>query len=296
MRTMDKKIKVIISLIALYVFWSITYLAIKFAIVTIPPLVMCGVRFLIAGILVYVYLIVFKNEKQPPLRDWAASAIAGFLVFGTGTGFVALAMKSVGSGLGAVAISAVAIWACILGPFFGRKASAMEWAGVALGVTGLILLNFENDFRGNLTGSLLLFLAAPAWVLGSFLNKKLNVPKGNMGNALTMLAGGILTIGLGFLTGERITQFPSVLSLLSLAYLIIFGSIAGFTAYMYLFEHTSPALATSYSFVNPVGAVIIGVVFGKEIINFHGFTAMALITAGVIFITLWHKDRDKVKV
>jgi drug/metabolite transporter (DMT)-like permease len=295
MRITDKRIKVIISLASIYLLWSTTYIAIKYAITGVPPLLMCGIRFLIAGVITYLYLI-FRGEKHPPLKEWGACAVSGFLMFAMGTGFVALAMKSVGSGLCAVAIAAVTIWACILGPYFGRKASKVEWTGVAIGMAGIVLLNFENDFKGNFIGALFLLIAAPAWALGSFAGKKLDAPKGLMGNALAMTAGGALTLLLGFISGERLTAVPSVVSVTAIFYLIIFGSLVGFTAYMYLFEHTSPALATSYSFVNPVGAVIIGVIFGKEIINAHGFAAMALITLGVIFITLWHRDREKVKI
>jgi len=290
----NKKTKVAVSLFAIYILWSTTYIAIKYAITGVPPLLMCGIRFLIAGVITYLFL-VFRGEKHPSLKEWGASAVSGFLMFAMGTGFVALAMKTVGSGLCAVAIAAVTIWACIFGPYFGRKASKVEWIGVALGMAGIFLLNFESDFKGNFMGALFLLIAAPAWALGSFAGKKLNAPKGLMGNALAMTAGGALTLMLGFISGEQLTAVPSVVSVTAIFYLVIFGSLVGFTAYMYLFEHTSPALATSYSFVNPVGAVIIGVFFGKEIINAHGFAAMALITLGVIFITLGHKGRDKVK-
>jgi len=273
---------VYINLILVYVIWSTTYLAIHYAMQTIEPVIMTGSRFLVAGFLMTAFMIIFRKAR-PTKRQVLNSLLAGSLLVGA-TGCVAIAMKTVGSGLAAVAIAGVTLWAAILGGFFGKKTRTIEWIGVIIGFSGIFILNFESDFRGNFTGSFMLMLAAPLWAMGSFLSHRLDIPDGMTGNGLSVMLGGIVVTLIGIALGERFTPDISVLSALSAGYLIIFGTIIAFTSYMYLFKHTRPALATSYSFVNPIGAVLIGVFFNSEIINVHGITALILVVIGVIFV------------
>lgn len=283
----QKKAKVLtaISLLILYIVWSFTYLAIKVCVAEIPPFMMNSVRFITAGGLMLVFVFITDRKSMPSMKQLAASCVTGSLMFMGGTGFVALAMKTgVGSGLSAVAVAAVTIWAAVIGKFFGKKTSGFEWIGVVLGFAGIIILKMESDFKGNTAGMIFLLLAPFLWALGSFLVKKLQIPGGIAGNGSQMLTGGIAIIPVVLLTGEKMTAMPSVPAVLSLLFLIFFGSIIAFTAYMYLFKHTSPALATSYSYVNPFGAVLIGVLAAGETIGGHGIAALILVVAGIALI------------
>ncbi len=287
---------VVFSLAAVYVIWSFTYLAIKICVSEIPPFIMNSVRFITAGGLMLAFVFVTDRKSMPTMKQLAYSSITGALMFMGGTGFVALAMQTgVGSGLSAVAIAAVTIWAAVIGGFFGKKSSRFEWAGVALGFAGIIILKRESDFMGNTAGMVFLLLAPFLWALGSFLVKKLEIPGGIAGNGSQMLMGGITIIPAALLTGEKMTALPGAPAVLSLLFLIFFGSIAGFTAYMYLFKHTSPALATSYSYVNPFGAVLIGVIAAGETIGGHGIAALFLVVAGIGLIIFSSGRKQVVK-
>lgn len=275
--------KIIAALAAVYIIWSSTYLAIRIAVHEIAPLLMNGSRFVIAGLIMMIVSI-FTGQKLPGIKKWLNASLVGTLMFLGGTGFVAMAVVTVSSSLAAIAITTVSLWACLITGFFGKWPNKFEWAGLSIGLIGIVLLNLEKDMQASSFGAIMLVLAPVTWALGSVLSRKLAVPKGFMGYGIEMLAGGIANIAAGLLLGERLGAAPSNAAWLSVLYLIIFGSIIGFTAYMYLFENTRPALATSYSYVNPIGAVLIGVLLAGETINREGIGALIAVVIGVIFV------------
>lgn len=283
----------VLSLLTVYVIWSFTYLAIKICVVEIPPFIMNSLRFIAAGAIMLLFVFFTDRKSMLSPKQFAASCVTGSLMFMGGTGFVAVAIKTgVGSGLSAVAIAAVTIWAAVIGVFFGKRTSRLEWAGVALGFAGIIILKMESDFKGNAAGMIFLLLAPFLWAFGSFLVKKLQIPGGIAGNGSQMLMGGIAIIPVALLTGEKMTAMPGTPAILSLLFLIFFGSIAGFTAYMYLFKYTSPALATSYSYVNPFGAVLIGVLAAGEAVGGPGIASLILVVSGIGLI-IYGNNRNK---
>jgi drug/metabolite transporter (DMT)-like permease len=274
---------IIFCLAAVYIIWSATYIAIKIAVKDMPSLLVNGIRFVASGLVMYLYALA-SGRKNPSLKQWLNSSIIGTLLFFTATGFVSVAVRSVGSGLSAIAIAGVSLWACLITGFFGKWPNKLEWAGLIVGFIGIIMLNMEHEMRSSSIGTIMLLIAPLSWALGSVLSTRIELPEGYMGHGLEMLTGGMVNVIAGFIMGERIAVMPSAPAVWSIIYLIIFGSIAGFTAYMYLYDNVRPALATSYSYVNPLGAVLIGVFFANEHINKEGIAALFLILAGVVFV------------
>lgn len=279
----NKNLLTIISLLSLYIIWSSTYLTIKFAIVDIPPMVMAGTRYLFAGLIMYLFLR-FSGKTRPSRAEWVNSAIIGVFLLLGGNGFVAWAEKWVETGTAAINVAIVPVLTCLFSVFLGERRSFREWFGVIIGFAGILVLNFGDGSYHLSFGTILLLLAPLSWSFGAILSRHMKIPKGLMASALQMLTGGFITMVVGFLLGEKMTHFPSLLSLGSYIYLIIFGSIIGFSAFSYLIANTSPALATSYAFVNPILAVLLGVLFAGEQVNSNILLALGLVVLGVVFV------------
>ena len=157
--------------------------------------------------------------------------------------------------------------------------SALRW-----GLSGIVLLNLEGDLRTHPAGAALLALAAASWAFGSVLSTRVSLPPGAMASAAQMFSGGLLVLVIGFVSGERVPLHPSVKATWSIVYLAIFGSLLGYTAYTYLLKHVRPALATSYAYVNPVLAVLLGIWLAGEHITMLGIVGMLIILAGVVMV------------
>ncbi len=279
---------IIMSLIAVYSIWSSTYLAIKIMVQQAPALLSSGSRFFMAGLMLFIYQY-FKDKKFPDSSVWWKTLLTGSLLMLGGTGFVCLAEQWVSSGLAAIAVSTVPLWTCLLSGMSGHWPNKVEWIGLTIGFTGIIILNLDRSLQANLPGAILLILAPMCWGLGSMLSKNLSLPPGIMTNSLQMLGGGATSMLVALLLGERFSSVPNMQFFLSWGYLIIFGSIIGFSAFMYLLHHVRPALATSYAFVNPVLAVILGVLLAGEHLSFQIVLAMGITLSGVFFVILGHK-------
>ncbi|MDD5457399.1 MAG: drug/metabolite exporter YedA [Candidatus Margulisbacteria bacterium] len=282
---------IIICLLAVYIIWGSTYLAIRLSVATIPPLLMCGIRFLLAGGILYAFLRL-KRISQPSRQHWQSALAVGTLMMAGGTGFVALAEQYVSSGLAAIAITMTPVWACVISGLIHKKwPNRLEWLGLIIGFCGIVVLNLEHELRLNLWGAFFLLLAPICWAAGSVLSTILPKPQsGLMASALQMLTGGVVCVLIGVVLGERISALPSMISALALIYLILAGSLLGFTAYMYLFRHTRPALATSYSYINPVIAVMLGVWLAGEKIGHFAFLGLTIAILGVLFVMLGHGE------
>jgi drug/metabolite transporter (DMT)-like permease len=244
---------------------------------------MNGSRFVTAGLIMIVISLI-TGKKLPNIRELAGASIVGTLMFLGGTGFVALSEVTVPSGIAAISIAITPLWACLLTGLSGKWPNKLEWTGLAIGFIGIVLLNSGKDLSAGSFSSIMLIISPASWSLGSVLSRKLKVPPGFMGYGIEMLTGGMANLAAGLLIGEHFTAALTAAAWLSISYLVIFGSIAGFTAYMFLFENTRPALATSYSYINPVGAVLIGVLLAGEKISALGIAALVLVVIGVIFV------------
>ena len=276
---------VFISLFALYVIWGSTYLGMRFALESFPPFLMAGIRFVIAGVLLYTFLRM-RGTVAPTRKQWLGSALIGILLLAGGNGGVSFAEQWVSSGLAAVGIAAVPLWAALFIGLLGRWPKRIEWLGLSLGFVGVILLNLTNGVWANPIGAIALLLAPICWALGSALSGRVALPAGLMASASQMIVGGVFLLVLGLLLGERMHGLPTMNASLSMIFLILFGSLIAFSAYGYLLRNVRPALATSYAYVNPAVAVGLGVIFAGEHITLIGVLAMVVILIGVGLVSL----------
>ena len=284
------------SYTAVYLIWGSTYLFIHFADETLPPFLMAGTRFVTAGALLYIWARL-HNAARPGRRHWRSAAIVGLLLLVGGNGGVVFAEQVVPSSLVALLISTVPIWIVVLdwARPAGVRPTLSTGLGLVLGFAGVALLigldTGQKSPGGSINplyGSIVLF-AAISWAAGSLYSKTAKMPdKPLLGNGMEMLAGGIILLVLGIATGELgqvHLRSISARSVLALGYLIIFGSLVAFTAYIWLLQHAPVARVATYAFVNPVVAVLLGWAFDREQLTGRTLLAAAIIVAGVVVIT-----------
>ena len=270
-----------LSLAALYLIWGSTYLVLRFMVEEFPPFVGNGIRFVLAGSLLGGFLLTRGAAWPTALQWWGALRIGGLMLVG-GVGLVTVAeANGVGSGLAATAVAVMPIWAALWSGLFGRWPTSLEWAGMALGLVGVIILAGEGDFTGNPLGVALMIIAPVSWAFGSIISGRTPQAPGAMAVAGYMTAGGVLLLVLGFGRGERFEGIPDASGWMALLYLTFLGSIVTLSAYTYLLENVRPALATSYAYVNPIVAVVLGVTLGSEVLSGEALIALPLILAGV---------------
>jgi drug/metabolite transporter (DMT)-like permease len=283
MRTLPKL--VLLALVTVYLVWGSTYLAIHFALLSFPPFLLMGTRFLVAGALLFGWL-KLRRVPNPAPRQWRDGGIVGVLLLGGGMGFTAVAQQTVSSGLTAVFIASAPLMFALWSGLFGQWPSKREWVGIVVGFFGAALLAGGGQFAAQPIGAIALTCAVASWTFGSALSqKKLALAPGAMGFASEMLIGGVFLLGIGLARGEVLATPLDSRALLAWAYLVSAGSLAGFSAYMYLLSRVSPALASSYAYVNPAIAVVLGVVFANESIGTREMIAMAIILVSVIVLT-----------
>jgi len=274
----------VFCLFALYVIWGSTYLAMHWALASFPPFLMAGLRFALAGTLLYGFLRL-RGMPHPTRRQWAASAATGTLLLVIGNGCVAFAQQWVPSGVAALVVGSMPLWAALFGGLFGQWPGRAERWGLALGFGGIVLLNLGGELGGRLLPALALLLAPLSWAFGSVWSRRLPMPPGLMTTATQMLCAGAFMLLISFGLGERLQGLPEPRALASFLYLVFFGSLVAFSAYGYLLRHARPAVATSYAYVNPVVAMLLGMTLGGETPGRFAFAAMATILTAVMLLT-----------
>ncbi len=279
---------VILALLAVYIIWGSTYLGIRIAIESFPPFLMAAIRFLVAGSGLYIFLRA-RGESAPTRAQWFGAGVVGALLLGGGNGGVTFSEQWVTSGLAAVWVATMPLWAAMFAGLLGRWPTRWEWLGLALGLVGVALLNLESNLRANPVGAIALTVATICWALGSVLSQRLSLPKGMMASAAQMLIGSATLFALSLISGERLTGLPTIRSASAILYLVAFGSLIGFSSYAYLLRRVRPALATSYAYVNPIVAVWLGVALAGESISGIGLLAMIVILSGVGLVVLKRK-------
>ena len=274
------------ALFALYIIWGSTYFAIAIGVASWPPLMMAGIRFLSAGGLLLAYLLA-TGHSLPPLRPLLNAALIGILLLAVGNGFVTLAEhQHVPSGIAAVMVATVPLFTLCFSRFFGITTRKIEWLGIAIGLAGIILLNSGGNLSGNPWGALLILIGSMSWAFGSVYGSRIELPTGMMAGAIEMLAAGVVLAVASMATGETLSQMPSWSSIFAVAYLAIFGSLIAINAYMYLIRNVTPAVATSYAYVNPVVAVLLGTGFAGESLSSIEWLALGVIIFAVVLVTL----------
>ena len=282
------------ALLALYVIWGSTYLAIRFAIETLPPFLMAGVRFVVAGGLLYGWVAV-RGGARPTAAHWRAAFVIGGLLLVGGNGAVVWAEERVASGVVALLVATVPVWMVLLdwAQGTGGRPTRKLIVGMLLGLVGLGLLVGPDALRGG--GEIdplragVVVLGSMSWAAGSIYSRKATIARSPLlSTAMQMLAGGTLLLVLGTVAGEwgdvRLDAV-SLRSALSLAYLIVFGAIVGYTAYVWLLRVSTPARVSTYAYVNPLVAVFLGWAMAGEVVDARIGVAALVIVAGVALIT-----------
>ncbi|EOY2162254.1 drug/metabolite exporter YedA [Escherichia coli] len=274
------------ALFALYIIWGSTYFVIRIGVESWPPLMMAGVRFLAAGILLMAFLLL-RGHKLPPLRPLLNAALIGLLLLAVGNGMVTVAEhQNVPSGIAAVVVATVPLFTLCFSRLFGIKTRKLEWVGIAIGLAGIIMLNSGGNLSGNPWGAILILIGSISWAFGSVYGSRITLPVGMMAGAIEMLAAGVVLMIASMIAGEKLTALPSLSGFLAVGYLALFGSIIAINAYMHLIRNVSPALATSYAYVNPVVAVLLGTGLGGETLSKIEWLALGVIVFAVVLVTL----------
>lgn len=269
---------------ATWLIWGSTYLAIKFALVSFPPFFGMGTRFVLAGGALLLWTRA-RGRPLPSTVQWRNAAVIGTLLLAGGMGGTAHAELTVASGLLVAFIAVMPAMIAILNLFYGVRPTRLETAGITIGVIGVFLLTRGAAFSTSIGGLLWICFACCSWSVGSVLSqRRLPVAPGGVGFGSEMLCGGVALLLLSALTRESIHWPPTPLAFWSWVYLIVFGSLIAFNAYMILLERASAALASSYAFVNPVIALLLGVGLGGETVTLYEWWAVAVIMCGVLLL------------
>jgi drug/metabolite transporter (DMT)-like permease len=299
------KARLITAFAAVYLIWGSTYLAIRFVIETLPPFLSAGLRFFLAGLMLYVFARCKNGEPAPQKQHWGPAFISGSLLLLGGNGGVVWAEHYVPSGLAALFIAIVPLWMVLLewGWYKTTRPTLGVFLGIGIGFLGVWLLMAPNFLhRGahymNLGGALLLLFASLSWSIGSVYSRNANLPKSPFfSTAMQMIGGGAALLLMGILQGEyahfHVSNF-SAKSIVALVYLVIFGSFIAFTAYLWLLKNVGVARTSTYAFVNPVVAIFLGWAFAGEKLDAQTAIAALFVLVAVIVITIYHKEPKKI--
>lgn len=294
--------QILTAFAAIYTVWGSTYLAIRYAIETIPPFLMSGVRFLVSGAMLYAWAR-YRGARRPTRIHWRNTAIVGaFLLLG-GNGAVVWAEQFVPSGLTALLVSILPFWLVIIEWVRPprRRPNAAVIAGLLLGFVGIIVLIGPGNIGGKgdipILGAVVLIFGSLAWAVGSFFARDASLPdSGILTTGMEMLTGALLLTLVGIAFGElRGFDIGAVTkaSAIGFGYLVLFGSLIGFTSYIWLLDKVSPAMLGTYAYVNPVVAVLLGWAIAGEKLSARTWIAAAVVIAAVALITTARSSRRR---
>jgi drug/metabolite transporter (DMT)-like permease len=279
-----------LALGTVYLVWGSTYLAIAIAVQTLPPLFYSGVRFGSAGLILAAWLAFRGVDLRVSRQELAGAAIVGTLLLALANGLVNVAERTVPSGVAALIVASIPLWIVVYRMVAGERIGRDLLAGVFLGLVGVAILVVPGGLNGTIDplGAILLFIATLSWALGTFLSPRLATPRNAfVSTAYQMLAGGVVLIVVAVAKGEIAHVDPSTFSLRSLvalAYLVLFGSLVAFSAYTWLLQNAPVSLVSTYAFVNPVVAVVLGALVLGEAITANVLIGAAVIVVAVAFI------------
>jgi drug/metabolite transporter (DMT)-like permease len=290
-------------LVTVYIVWGSTYLAIRTVVQTVPPFLMAGTRFLLAGIVLYLWRR-RQGDPAPSRRQWLSTGIVGLCLLLGGNGGVVWAEQRVPSGIAALMVGAVPLWMILLDALRpgGQRPTPRALAGVVIGFAGIALLLIDPAAFSSqvgvgldLVGAVVLILAALSWSVGSLYSRHSEMPDSPLlGTGMEMMIGGAGLLGFGLLTGDlgrlNLAGISSA-SILAWLYLVVFGSWVGFTAYTWLLRVAPVSLVSTYAYVNPVVAVVLGYFLAGEELSLRMLIAAAVIV-GAVALTTTAKARE----
>lgn len=290
------KLKIWAALLVVYIFWGSTYLAIRYAVETIPPFLMAGTRFLIAGSLLYGWRRL-AGDTGPTRKQWAAATLIGVLLLFGGNGMLSWAEQLVPSGVAALLIGAVPLWMTLIEALRpgGVRPNLLGGIGLVVGFGGIVLLVSPSLSSGSKTdlpplGIAILMVAALSWSLGSIYSRHADLPSSSLvGTGMEMLAGGVACYLAGTLFGEWksvVLSDITVRSWLGLVFLIVFGSMLTYSAYTWLLRAAPVSLVSTYAYVNPLVAILLGSLFAQEVLTVRILVAALVIVGSVVVINI----------
>lgn len=254
---------------------------------------LAGLRYLVAGVIVYIVMRSL-GYRNPTWSEWKGASIIGVLLPAMGNGTVCFVQQTVSSSVAALSIATVPVWMAIFSTLWGHHITKREWLGIVVGFFGIMLLNLGGSLHGDITSALLLIFAAASWSFGSVWAKHLAMPQGLMGAACQMLIGGLVLMMVSTFSGEKWPEVVSHKSWGAILFLVVFSSLATYSAYQWLLKNVPPLVASSNTFVNPVVAFIVGVIFANESIANNEYIALAVIIVGVVLILTSNSKKETV--
>jgi drug/metabolite transporter (DMT)-like permease len=267
-------------LLSVYVIWGTTYFAIKVGVQGAPPFFLIGTRFVVAGGLLTIWQLL-NRRKAPTVKQWRNAALLGFLLLVVGNGGVAVAERWVSSGATVALISVMPLATALWSGAFGHWPKRLEWLAIAIGAVGAVVMLMGRDLQGSLVGTLIILCGTTCWSLGTVLSRRLDVPHGPTGFGAEMLTAGVMALFVSGVLGEHwvLPHAPEVWW--AWAYLVVFGSLIGFSAYRFVVERVSPTLAATYAYINPPVALVVGWWLGNE-----SFSANVLLGLPIVLIAV----------
>ncbi len=282
---------IVLALFCTYFIWGSTYLAIRFGIESFPPFLMGGIRFTVAGAVLFVVMR-YLGAAMPSGREWLGAGVVGLLLPALGNGTVCYVQQTISSSVAALSIATAPIWMAIFSSIWGHKITLKEWLGIAIGLVGIVLLNLGGSFEGDFTSAFLLIFAAASWSFGSVWGKHLAMPAGLMGAACQMFVGGLALLLVSAYADESWPRHVSPKSWGALVFLIVLGSLIAYSAYQYLLKTVRPLVASSNTFVNPIVAFAVGIWWAGEHVTTVEIAALGVILVGVFLVLSVTNNED----
>jgi drug/metabolite transporter (DMT)-like permease len=279
-----------LALFSLYVIWGSTYLAMRVAMEGFGPFTMAAIRFLVAGV-VMLAIARFRGEAFPRRLQWRNALFIGTLLLACGNGGVAIAEQSVSSGVAALMVAVVPLWMALFSGLWGRWPATKDWFALALGFGGILFLNLGGELRGSMVGVAVLMFATASWAFGSLWSRRLDLPKGMMAPGAEMFTAGLVLVVFSMIHGEHLPAVVPGRAIAAIAYLIVFGSLVAYTAYLYLLAHTPVTVASSYAYINPLVALALGAALYNEHLPHALIIAVPLILTAVALVLRPSPDR-----
>jgi drug/metabolite transporter (DMT)-like permease len=267
-------------LASVYIVWGTTYYALKVGVQGAPPYFLVGTRFVVAGALVIAWL-KLRGHALPTLKQWRGSAILGFLMLAIGLANVTIAEKTVSSGAAVALISFMPLVMAVWSGLLEKWPKPGAWLAIGLGTIGTLVMITGADLRASPGGTALILIGTVTWSLGTVLSRRMEVPSGAMGFGAEMLAGGAIALVMSVAFGEHWAFPQSAPVWWAWAYLVVFGSLIAFSAYRVLVERVSPTLASTYAYVNPPVALLVGWLLGNETFSLNVLLGLPIVLVAV---------------
>ena len=297
---MKKQGLMILAFIAVYIFWGGTYLGMKFALVSFTPALMAGIRHMSAGLILFA-IGRLRRDPLPVFDEVKNAAIVGILLLLVGNGLVAWSEQRVPSAIASLMVASVPLWIALMNWRFGEKKqpSILQMTGILLGIFGIAILVMKSAQGGSgnfdLVGLIALLVASLAWSAGSLYSRFAKLPTSAFNNvSIQMMTGGFLLLTFALFNGEfNRLNVPSITNqaIWAMLYLILFGSVIAYTSYIWLMKNVNPTWVSTYAFVNPIVAVLLGWSIGGETLQGTALVSATIILAAVVIITLSQRKR-----